>query len=217
MLLLGLVVACVVVLRTHELPKDDGVESSRAPRKDVRPGAGRAVTTHLVPLFNRDDLIGWSKLVPDDRKWELLGGILEGRGGGFGKPAILVTERANFANFRLIVRYRCQKEGGGNIEIRRSPAGENQSGYLIRHGAWPTSVRTDIPIGSIDKRLSDDPWYGAGWENQAEAVPAPLNVWNTLEIKADWNRITASVNEKKVAEYTDASGWYSSGAIALNV
>jgi hypothetical protein len=52
---------------------------------------------------------------------------------------------------------------------------------------------------------------------QAESVSALLNAWNDLDIIAMGNLVTVSLNGKRVAEYTDATGWFGSGAIGLNV
>ena len=59
--------------------------------------------------------------------------------------------------------------------------------------------------------------YGGGhaWDKQAEMQPASRGEWNTLEIRAVRNRVTTSLNGRLVAEFTDATGWYGSGAIGL--
>jgi serine/threonine protein kinase len=46
----------------------------------------------FVPLFNGKDLSGWESLFQNGSEWNVMDdGVLEGRGGGAGKPAVLVT------------------------------------------------------------------------------------------------------------------------------
>jgi hypothetical protein len=147
--------------------------------------------------------------------WKVIDGVLEGHGGGDNRPAVLVNNRTDFENFRLRLKYRYQNDGAGNVEIRSSPVGENRSSYLIHHGVWPTSDRWRNPIGSVTK-LSNHPYNrGFAWVKKADPTLAPLNEWNILEFTAVQNRITSSINGKPVCDYSDASGWYGSGGIAL--
>ncbi len=172
----------------------------------------------FVSLFNGKDLDGWDIAYDNGGEWRMVGGVLEGKGNG--KAAVLVAQRQDFANFHLRIKFReddHQERGGGNIEIRRSPVGDNRNGYLVRRGLWPTIDREQTPVGSITKMSNHPYWHGIAWEKRAESVPVAADVWNTLDITAIRNRISTSVNGKKVAEYMDASGWYGSGGIAFVV
>src|SRR6185312_12169511 len=59
----------------------------------------------FVSLFNGKDLTGWESL-ENGSSWKVEDGVLEGRGGGFGKPAVLVSKRRDFKNFRLRAKVR---------------------------------------------------------------------------------------------------------------
>jgi Domain of Unknown Function (DUF1080) len=66
--------------------------------------------------------------------------------------------------------------------------------------------------------MSNEP-YGpveSAEKKMAESVPTPLNEWNNLDVTAVRNRVTVAVNARRVAEYTDASGWNAAGAIAVS-
>ena len=188
----------------------EGADKLKA-QKDDRP------RRRFVPLFNGDDLTGWENLLQNASEWKVVDHVLEGHGGGRGNRAFLVTQREDFNNFRLRIKFRYQENGAGNIEVRRSRVGQNHSGYFAHLGLWPTAYRGQVPVGSIAK-LSDHT-YGTGfeWNENAEPVPVPLDAWNTMEITVVKNRMTTTVNGTKVAEFTDGAGWYASGGIALSI
>jgi Domain of Unknown Function (DUF1080) len=81
--------------------------------------AADAKKEQWVPLFNGKDLSGWSDALDNASDWQVVNGLLEGRGGGRGAPAVLVTERQDFKNFTLQVKLGFKKPGGGGIELRR--------------------------------------------------------------------------------------------------
>jgi serine/threonine protein kinase len=206
----------------EELPGDGNPGNAtrpiaRAEQELIRPLNSNGDAPAFVPLFNGKDLTGWNVLLRNGSKWEVVGGVLEGRGSGIDRnPAVLVTERRDFANFHLRLKFRYEKaEGGGGIEIRRSSVGGNKSCYLVSHGAWPTTDRWQNPVGSITKLSNHAYGYGYPWEKQAEPAPAAIDTWNALDITAVRNRITASLNGKVVAEHTDPAGWYAAGEIGL--
>ena len=155
-------------------------------------------------LFNGTDLAGWEIAVTNGGEWAVVGGMLEGKGNG--KAAVIVTQRQDLANFHLRVKFReddHRAAGGGNIEIRRSPVGDNRNGYLVCRGVWPAIGTEQTPVGSITKMSNHPYWHGIAWQKRAEPIPVAVNVWNTLDITAIGNRITTSVNGRRVAEYLD--------------
>jgi len=188
-------------------------------RKARKAGSGHVAKPQegFVPLLNGKDLSGWKDALNNGSEWKVVDGVLEGRGGGEGNPAVLVTQRQNYANFRLRAKFHYLQDGWGWIELRRASVGETRNGYMVHHGVWPTTDRWQIPIGSITKMNNYAYGHGIGWAKQAEPAPAAVEAWNTLDITAVKNRITTSVNGRVVGEYTDPSGWYGSGEIALAI
>ena len=98
-----------------------------------------------VRLFNGKDQSGWVSLFENGSEWKVVDGIWRAVEVVQENPAFLVTERADFANFRLRIKYRYQEDGGGNRDPLFSRR-ENRSGYLIRHGVWPTTVGKQLPL-----------------------------------------------------------------------
>jgi Domain of Unknown Function (DUF1080) len=175
----------------------------------------------FVPLFNGKDLTGWENVFQNGSEWKVTDdGLLEGRKGGEGKPALLVTQRTDFSNFRLRIKFRYRTAGAGKVEIRRSRVGDNRSCYLIHHGVWPTTAKWQIPVGTVGK-LSNRPYSDGGPGRRAEntkvakTVSVPLDTWNVLDITAVRKRVTVLINEQTVNEFIDTSGWYANGEIAL--
>src|SRR4051812_8056707 len=92
-----------------------------------------------VSLFNGKDVSGWTDLFDNGSEWQVRNGILEGRGGGVGNPAVLVGEKQNYKNYKLRVTFGCRKPGGGGIELRRAGGGGGTSCYWgsgLPRGYW---------------------------------------------------------------------------------
>ncbi len=164
----------------------------------------------FLPLFNGQDLSGWKDILPNGSEWEVVNGVLEGRGGGERGPAVLLTDRRDFTNFRLRVKLRYPSKGAGRIEIRHTGADENMSGYQV---AW--AAMNDVPTGSIGK--ATEPRYGAriDFDQKAEPLSLEVNQWYTIEISAIGDRITTSLNGRTVLDFTDPAKTYAVGGIAM--
>jgi serine/threonine protein kinase len=192
-----------------------------SPRKDgaeAGDGAGEVDNGGFVRLFNGKDLTGWKNQLPHNgSEWTVDDGVLECRGGGeAGRPAVLRSNRQDFANFRLRIRTRYPHAGGGYVEVRISLPNELRSSYGVYHGAWPTTqVYQGVP-GCISK-IKDVKFGTRGNFTAVKVDPFPVsaNEWHDLVIEAVRNRITVSLDGKKISEYTDFDEPYSSGAIAL--
>lgn len=173
-----------------------------------------AAASKFVPLFDGTQN-GWEELLTNGSKWKVSGGILEGKGGGIGKPALLIYKRQTYADFRLRVQFSCPEEGWGWIEVRRSPVGDNTNGYMVYIGSGATTDGGLPPTGSITKLSNYAYGTGLAWEKRAESDRVPVNEWRTLEIVALRSHIISSMNGKTLADYTDAVGSYGSGGIAI--
>jgi hypothetical protein len=165
-----------------------------------------------VPLFNGKDLTGWSQPLDNDSEWRVTGGILEGRGGGGRKMALLVTERQDFRNFTLTVRFRFKRLGLGGIEVRRSGVGHATSCYVVPF--YPEGP--EGPWAGTITRLKDHE-YGTDFPpvRESKTVTTAVNRWHSLTITVVGNRVTTTVNGVKADEYDDPRSGFRSGAIAL--
>jgi serine/threonine protein kinase len=173
----------------------------------------------FIPLFNGKDKTGWVDSPISNGEWRVVDGVLEGRGSGKPRiPAILVTQRNDFTNFRLRARFRYPEAGGGSIEIRYhyDAKGKSRSSYPVAHGLWPSGHQYAVPPGRINKLTGHRYGAGSGWNQPSEPITVTQNTWNTLEIEAVGNRISTAINGKKTAEFTDNDAGFSSGAIALS-
>jgi Domain of Unknown Function (DUF1080) len=171
-----------------------------------------------MPLFNGKDLSGWSEPLKNGSDWEVKGSVLTGRGCGSGKPAALATERQDFTNYRLRIKYGCRKPGGGFIQLRRSsPAEGVSSSYMVSAAVTPSWLAQQCPAGNVGKWK--DYQIGAAWPpaRDSQPVTAPANRWHTLEIEVTGNRVTTFVNGKKTDEFTDRKSSFQTGGIALFV
>jgi Domain of Unknown Function (DUF1080) len=187
--------------------------ASRALAQDAAQDAGKET---WVPLFNSKDLSGWTDALDNASSWRVVGGVLEGRGGGKGQPALLVTERQDFTNFRLRVQFGCRKPGGGGIELRRScPAEGTTNSYEVSVGVNPHWLAARRPPGNVTKLKH----YRYGGQrpppHESELIKAAVNCWHTLECHVVGNTITTYVNGRKADEFTDSKGLFRSGGIAL--
>ena len=125
------------------LPRGGHVEIRRIEIKEL---TSKEVASHegsqsrFVSLFNSKDLTGWESL-ENGSSWKVENGVLEGRGGGFGKPAVLLSKRQDFKNFRLRAKVRYPVDSHGWIELRRSTTAAGNNGYYVWHGVLANANR----------------------------------------------------------------------------
>ena len=202
------------------LPKGGGIEIRDIEVKELNVHGERAEQARqvrYVSLFNGKDLTGWKDLLSNGSEWRVVEGMLEGRGAGQGGGAVLTSQRNDFRNYRLRVKFRYREEGGGGIELRRSVAGDTRSAYSVSICIWPSVDSRNRPPGNIIK-LKDLRFRGFFPPvRRSELIDAGVNRWHMLEITASKNQISTSVNGKMADEYLDGKDWYRSGAVALAV
>ena len=164
----------------------------------------------FVPLFNGKDLTGWD----DDHRvtdaWKVTDGTIVGRvaPGGLGL-AVLHTQRQNFTNFRLRIKYRRPAGRPWWIMLRHSEfwnarSNDVQQGYLVTDGGKVTKLNGYR--------------YGFAFPKSPEVqhtVPTRADDWNLLEVEAVENMISTSLNGDKVTEFRDDVLWHPAGDIAL--
>jgi len=179
-------------------PGEKGAAADEPPRGD------------FIPLFNGRDLTGWKNVLPDNgSKWSVTAdGILQGRGGSeAGKGAMLLTERRDFTDFVLRVTYRFPQVAGGRFVIRQNGPDDSMKGYQIHpFGSG------NLPIGRIGRLVDPPPDMGP------EITPVPFadDQWKTIEIAANKNEVTTSMDGMGVLDSkVDSDGMYQSGGIAL--
>jgi hypothetical protein len=183
------------------------------------PAKAEAGQGQWTPLFNGKDTAGFVDDFDNGSEWQVVNGVLQGRGGGSGKPAVLVSERQDFANYRLKVVFGCRsKPGFGCIEVRRSSPEDGVTRcYRVAAIAGPHGAAKEYPPGNIGK--ARDYRYGGHWAPARESAPVQAGVgrWHTLEVVASGDTVTTFVNGKEADRFTDKKGVYRTGGIALVV
>jgi hypothetical protein len=148
-----------------------------------------------VQLFNGKDLTGWKP----NPNWTARDGVLESRGGG---ALDLVSERNDYANFRLRVEARINDGGNSGIFIRR-PA-----------GAWSRELY-EVQINADGDPIKTGSLWNLGPEKAVKENPIKPDEWFALEVTAIDNEITVTVNGKVTAHWTDPDRRYVKGALHL--
>ena len=174
------------------------VETTRKESVEIEELAGKGVAGNqgrhgrFVPLFNGKDKTGWVESPSNKGEWKVADGVLQGRGSGqqgAARFAILNTQRQNFMNFRLHLKFRYQQEGPedqryGSIEVRHAHVADSRNGYMVCQTPWPTTSRWQVPAGIITKMRNHPYGSGIAWDRLAVVFPVPINTWNTMDITA---------------------------------
>jgi hypothetical protein len=197
------------------LPAIDPSRSEKVP--GTVGSAGGAETHSFQPLFNGRDLTGWKDLGLNKPGWKVETGLLIGRADTSNRVQSLVTDRADFSDFRLKVRVMNTDDNQRlrSIAIRSSFNDTSYNGYLIVVGGKASSHGTILPVGTICKADNRPHNWVISWNALAEPAPIAVGEWYDFEVTAIGKQITTSVNGRKVAEYVDGAGPFTSGAITL--
>jgi serine/threonine protein kinase len=191
-----------------------GQERGERLEKGARDGGPGPRPPGFVPLFHSTDLAEWEDARPENTsEWRVIDGVLEGTSGG--GPGILITRRRDFKNYRLRVVYKFTKGGNGRIEVRRSGTTERTSCYAVSLVVWPHPMAEEWPAGNIKKYTNHR--YGArfGVPRTSKDTHASREARHTLEIVANGDRISTSVDGTEADEFTDKKARNRSGQIAL--
>jgi serine/threonine protein kinase len=220
----GLVALALGIIITIKINHKDGSETKvefELPGKSLAKNSTNLAKTtpepirdRFVPLFNGKNLEGWTQLLSNGSEWKVVeGGLLEGRGNGNGKWAVLVSKREDFANFRLRAKFRYTRGDFGVIEFRRVMKETNSFAYHVAAGRM-AGIRS-VSTGSLSWASGYQYGKSFDWKLKTEVSDFKPYTWYTLEISAIGNRITTSVNGQKLVEYLDGQERYRRGAIAL--
>jgi formylglycine-generating enzyme required for sulfatase activity/serine/threonine protein kinase len=143
------------------------------------------------------DLDGWRPFGDKPGCWERIDGQLMASGG----EAFLRHERDDFRDFHLRAEVAVLDGGDANLVVRAGAAGNLQC-----------KLRGDANIGSLYAADADKQWRLV-----AQAAPAAVapGEFFALELTAQGNQFSASVNGQEVARWTDEAGYLTGGGIEL--
>jgi len=204
--------------------------ASEAPGADNEPPPG------FVALFNGKDLSGWKVPEGDGGHWKVAGPVIDYDGESEAKgDRTLWTERA-FGDFVLHVDWRIKETPYVNPNVpyilpdgthardihgkeMRMALPDSDSGIYLR-GSGKSQVNIWCwPIGSgemygyrTDPRQPPEVRAGATPRTQADK---PVREWNRFEITVRGDRVSVSLNGKKVIDQARMPGVAPSGPIGL--
>ncbi len=182
---------------------------------------GTAPADHheTIELFNGKDFAGWTFHLGDpDAKMEDVWSVEDGLLCCTGKPkGYLITEKADFKNYKLTLQWRWSAGRGGNNGVL---AHCSTPGAL---GVWCKSVEVQLAhenagdfwvIGTeLDVENEAERVRGRRHLNLTDGSEKPVGEWNTMEIVCQGDEITVKVNGDLVNHATNVSE--TQGAIAL--
>ncbi len=163
-----------------------------------------------VPLFNGKDLANWYKPEQNKGTWDVVDGMLVGRGGGAGgQAAWIASRRRDFADFQL--RLELTRPVRAHVILRAPaegghPYGWDGYGVALVNGTTPAGQVFDA--GALRKSVG----WPISWTVPAMSVPLPQGPYS-VEIHVSGRTITSFVEGTKVAEYDDAENVFTSGEI----
>ncbi|MBX7102927.1 MAG: DUF1080 domain-containing protein [Gemmataceae bacterium] len=160
------------------------------------------------PLFNGKDLSGW-KTHPDDKaKWEVVDGVIVGKG-----PAgHLFSERGDYANFVYRVEGMISDKGNSGQYFRAQFAKAFPKGYEAQINATHSDkIKTGSLYPAFNPKLTP--------EQRSKILitdcPHKPDEWFVQEVTAVGNRITIKVNGKETVDFKDENNTFTKGHFAI--
>ncbi|MHC5536836.1 protein kinase domain-containing protein [Singulisphaera rosea] len=165
------------------------------------------VPNGFTPLFNGKNTEGWGDDQPNGSGWFVEDGILIGKGGDEDRAyALLRTDRANFANFRMRMKFLNSDRRDKSIALysRGRGVGENpeEATYRVVIGTPSIEGNQRLPVGSIIRGQL----VGPDVTIPARSGSIKFGDWAEIELVYSRNRLTTLVNGKEVAAYNEPNG-----------
>ena len=158
----------------------------------------------FVPLFNGKDLTGWKEVEGQAGIWSVQDRVLVGRG----TKSHLFTTRDDYTDVHVKARVRINDRGNSGVYVRvargTSPYPIGYEGQINATGGDPNKTGSlYVPLrGAVEK---------------VPVSPVGPDVWFTLEVIVEGNRIRVFVDGVRTADYFDPDRRMERGAIGLQV
>jgi hypothetical protein len=165
-------------------------------------------TDGFKPLFNGKDLTGW-KTHPDDKaKWEVIDGVIVGKG-----PAgHLFSERGDYANFVYRVEGMISDKGNSGQYFRAQFAKAFPKGYEAQINATGSDkIKTGSLYPAFNPKLTADQRA----KILITSCPHKPDEWFVQEVTAVGNHITIKVNGKELVDFKDENSTFMKGHFAI--
>ena len=166
--------------------------------------AARAADADWIPLFDGASLEGWEKIGPEESKWEVKDGAIQGSG----SASMLVCTKGPYKNFRYRAEIKINDRGNSGLYFRTT----RKPGFTDGYEAQIDSTHTDpIRTGSL---------YGFCHVYKQLVKPDEWFVYE-LEVRDDkWRgremtRIKITVDGNELYEYLDFAKTFKEGHFAF--
>lgn len=204
----------------------------------ARSEAGPDAAQGFVSIFNGKDLDGWTTHLADTHAWSVVNGVIDcnPRGDEKGDQNLWTTKE--YGDFELWVDWRIkespfvnkkariilpdgsdQEDDGGNVMTVAAP--NTDSGVFLR-GQHKSQVNIWCwPVGSGEVwGYRTDPAFDA--KVHAGVTPKvkadkPIGEWNTFHIVMKGDRLTVTLNDKRIIDDAQLPGVPSRGPLALQL
>ena len=151
----------------------------------------------FTPLFNGNDLTGWSSGKWPADAWHVENGVLIGSGPKF---SVLYSDRDDFRDFHLKAEVRVNDKGNSGI-LFRVPEG----------ATWDKQY--EATIGGDHGGL----YVRSNYSPRRPLASIPAGRWFTLEVIAEGKHITTRVDGKTVVDHLDKGNPSPLGRVALEL
>lgn len=166
---------------------------------------GQEIVNQSIPLFNGEDLSGWT--IYGTEKWYVEDGDLVCESGPDKGYGYLGTNQT-YKDFDLFVEFKQSANGNSGIFLRSSIEGTKISG-------WQAEV---APPGHDTGGIYES--YGRGWlikPDPALDKHLKMGEWNTMRIRAQGDNVTTWLNGQQMISIEDQKIGEAQGSIALQI
>ena len=183
-------VYCLFLLVSSCLPVSVTAQTEKS-QTDFKPPNGLGlspadVKSGWIALFDGETLYGWKPEPGKAANWNVTDGQIQANEG----ETSLLRTTSQFDNFMLRLEFKCSESSNSGVFLRTSPQPKNPSSDCYELNIAAPS--DPFPTGSLVGRK----------RTQRRQEPARRG-WNQLNVIAQGNRITASLNGTKTMDYVD--------------
>ena len=158
-----------------------------------------------TPLFNGQDLSGWSEPSDAPSGWDVEDGILVGKG----SYSYLVSDHTRFRDFHLRAEVRINDGGNSGLYFRSELLADWKTRGCIGYEAEISSTEPGGKTGSLRS------YPQSSVLQQIDEPLVPSGQWFTYEVIASGNRLATYVNGRLAADVTDNT--HAQGRLALQL
>jgi formylglycine-generating enzyme required for sulfatase activity/uncharacterized membrane protein len=177
----------------------------RRVRKQTPAAVADAAAARWTPLFNRQDLTGWTEPSDTPSAWDVVDGVLVGKG----VYSYLASDYTKYRDFHLRAEARINEGGNSGLYFRAELLADWKSRGCIGYEAEISSSEPGGKTGSLRT------YPQSAVLQKIDEPLVPPGEWFTYDVIAHGDKITTYVNGKPAASVTDKT--HAQGRIALQL